>query len=109
MGTYFEVIFDNGGGTTLQVDAPEFTIYYENPEWAARDISGLLAGGTTAGWEGNCPEARYPEYDPDMQSNGGYRWWTRPEIEAVVASAEIRTGWRNEMEFFVALGCSDLG
>lgn len=104
MCVYFEIIFDNGGGITLQTEG--FCHNYDRPEWAARDVKVLLAEDNTDGWEGDDPEARDQEYDPEMERNGGYKWLTRQEVEEVIASGTIDSSWRNMRDFFVALGCA---
>ena len=54
----FDVIFDNGGGTTLQIGKRGYVHHYDTAEQAARDVKVLLDGGNANDWEGNEPQFR---------------------------------------------------
>ena len=98
----FDVIFDNGGGTTLQTH--RYCHHYSSPEQAAKDVLLLLRGdGNTADWDGDEPEHR-EEYDSEIERNGGWRWMSRREIEAILQRGRLDTSWGNQRDFFGALG-----
>jgi hypothetical protein len=49
-----EIIFDNGGGITLQkTDTPYYIHYYGNPAQLADDIRAIIAGNGPEEWDGN--------------------------------------------------------
>jgi len=96
-----QVIFDNGGGVTLQT--AEFAHHYMDGKQTADDVRALLDGGTTRGWEGDEPEARL-EVSQEEIRNGGYRVYGAEEIRQVLAAAEIDCSWANVGDFFGALG-----
>lgn len=75
--TNFTVIFDNGGGTTLQTAT--YCHYYDNPRSAAADVMAILEGDDPRGWDGNRPECRR-EYDWSTERSGGYKWLSRDEL-----------------------------
>lgn len=66
------IVFDNGGGVTLQI-GDEFAHHYLYPEQAANDFEDYLNNASTTSWEGHEPDAL--ELDPDDNDirNGGYR------------------------------------
>ncbi len=100
----FDVIFDNGGGTTLQVGKRGYVHAYDDPAQAAQDVKVLLDTGTTADWEGNQPECRM-NYDLDMERNGGYRWHDQDRVKSIIKSGKLSTIWgRNMQAFYAALG-----
>ncbi len=101
--TDLEVVFDNGGGITLQCD--EYCHFYEgNATQAAQDFKILLEGGSPADWEGNEEEFRiYPTHDEI--ANGGYEVMTAEEIAEILEDGEIETSSNNVGEFFRALDC----
>ena len=105
----FDLIFDNGGGITLQTS--DYCHNYSNPGQAARDVIGLLAcGGDTVGWDSNEPEFRQA-YDGEVELNGGYHWVTDNDVFEAVGQMpeEDRTNWLDsisgyaERAFFEAL------
>lgn len=89
------VIFDNGGGVTLQL--PGFSHWYNHGEQAAYDYLEYLRNGDTSDWDGNEPDAM--ECDPtiDQIVNGGYRIWTAGD------DFDAGSGWANEVDFFAVL------
>jgi len=82
----FDLIFDNGGGITLQTD--DYCHHFSGLEKeAAEAVAELLAPGdpdhATWGWDGDEPEHRI-EYDAGTEGSGGYHWVTEGDvIEAV--------------------------
>lgn len=104
----FEVVFDNGGGTTLQVGERGYVHHYDTPEQAAQDVKVLIATGTTDGWEGNEPESRI-EYDLETELNGGYFWVASSAIRSAMKLGKIEGSFgRNFTNFFKALGIKTL-
>ena len=90
----YAIIFDNGGGVTLQLN--EFAHHYACMDQAADDLKGYLKDQNTSEWEGHEPEAL--ECDPTDEdiNNGGYRVYND------VSSIKKGTGWANIDEFFKA-------
>jgi hypothetical protein len=80
--TNFALIFDNGGGITLQTE--NFCHYYSGTEeQTATDVADLLDGSDPQYWDGNYPECR-TTYDASLELNGSYHWVTDNDvIEAV--------------------------
>lgn len=104
MATKFNVIFDNGGGTTLQVGKRGFVHNYDNAGQCAEDVKVLLADGNTKDWEGDEPECR-TEFDFDIERNGGYQWHNQDEIKAAIKSGKIDASYGYNMHnFYKALG-----
>jgi hypothetical protein len=104
----FVVVFDNGGGTTLQVGKRGFVHHYDDPVQAARDVKTLLDGATTTDWDGHEPLHRI-EYNYDVERNGGYHWHDRSHVKQVLARGTLKpgnNGWgsRNVESFYDALG-----
>jgi hypothetical protein len=64
-----QVIFDNGGGLTLQTNewahSYEARSYEAIADQAAGDVLTLIADGTTDGWEGDNPDDGYLVLDLD--------------------------------------------
>lgn len=100
-----KVIFDNGGGLTLQLG--DYGHYYpHNIQQAAEDYKQYLQDQDTSWWEGNEDDAR--ELDPDYEQirNGGYRVYSEIEIARMINKR--REGiegqeWLNINEFIKAL------
>jgi hypothetical protein len=94
------VIFDNGGGITLQLG--DWAHCYDDPYQAAVDYAEYIKTGNTEGWEGH--EDFAAELDPeyDQIRNGGYRVYNAAEIEAELKNEDY-TGWANIDEFCEAL------
>ena len=112
--TNFDLIFDNGGGITLQTTdsnpANNYTHYYDDAEHAAQDISDLMDGADPAGWDNNDTDCR-KEYDHNTARNGGYHWVDNGDVMQAVGQvpADDRPEWlenirgRAEQEFFAHL------
>lgn len=96
----FAVIFDNGGGITLQSDG--YVHYYDDPAQAATDVTAILADNSTDDWEGHDPESRI-DYNYEDVRNGGYRWMDRTDVESAIASPEVTDSGYAFREFFAAL------
>lgn len=67
------VIFDNGGGITVQLHG--WAHYYQDPTQAAQDIAEWLKNHDTIGWEGHEIEALACDPTYDEIRNGGYWIW----------------------------------
>jgi len=99
------VIFDNGGGVTLQADNFDYGCVYDDGRLCAADVAMLLAGGSVAGWEGSDDDATLFSPSDDDIANGGYRIYDEADIRATIESGVIDTSWANINDFFVSLGC----
>ena len=90
----FDLIFDNGGGITLQTAS--YAHYFGGmggASDAAQCVSDLLAGAGTEHWEGNEPESRV-RYDADIARNGGYKWSDQDDVVAAL-NEENKAKWLN--------------
>jgi len=102
MSNQFVVIFDNGGGITLQTT--HYCHHYDNPAQAAHDVQALLRNEHPTRWEGNEPESRMI-YDPEMDRNGGYKWHNRADVKEAIKTGSVTwNGWRNIQAFYEAFG-----
>jgi len=71
--TIFEIIFDNGGGATLQVNGTEYVHNYDDMHQLAIDVRAIVDGANVADWDGNEPECYIDENTYlDHAPNGGY-------------------------------------
>lgn len=91
-----ELIFDNGGGITLQTDS--FVHSYDDAQQVARDALAILNGDDTSLWEGNEPECRIDPTDHDIR-NGGYRVMSLTDF---AGNAQSDASWRNVCDFQAA-------
>lgn len=95
--THERVIFDNGGGITVQLKS--WAHYYQDGTKAAEDVAiWILKGKDASGWEGHEPEALACDPSLDEIRNGGYRIWTIGDD-----NADVREWGRNTEEFFAEL------
>jgi hypothetical protein len=107
----FDLIFDNGGGITLQT-ADGYRHNYDDPVEVANDVNALLGGNDYAdAWDGNeAEDYEVMTYDAEVERNGGYRWLTRAEIVEIIAGGEYPAGsyqsvfGYNDANFFQAMG-----
>ena len=88
------VIFDNGGGVTLQLG--DWAHYYQDMAQAATDLKAYKATGNTDGWDGHEDESAELEPTYDQIRNGGYRVYH--SIADIKAAAED-TSWCNIRDF----------
>jgi hypothetical protein len=95
-----EVVFDNGGGITVQCDG--FTGNFDDPKVAAENIKAILDGDNAADWDSNL-DAQI-QYTQEEIGNGGYRVFDAGEISATIASGTIDSSWHNVRDVFAALG-----
>jgi len=118
-----EIIFDNGGGATLQDRDNNYMHYYQNMDQLANDVIDLKDGGTTLDWDGN----EFEEYlqiqkdnaeDPDEIEeddifidpsyddirNGGYRVFTIEDLLDYAKNIDIDDiSWGNIRDTVQAL------
>lgn len=98
------LIFDNGGGITLQLGG--FAFYTSDATQAAQLWQDFQKSGSTAGWDGHDEDAA--ECDPTGEEirNGGYRVLTADDIAREIAreiASDETTGWLNIDRFIQAL------
>jgi len=106
MAKKFAVIFDNGGGTTLQVGKRGFVHHYDDAAQAAKDVRVLMDTDDTNDWEGNEPEFRQ-EYNQKTERNGGYLWHDRADVKSTIQKGHLSYSevWGGNMgDFYKALG-----
>ena len=95
------IIFDNGGGITLQL--PGFAHYYTDAEQCAQDICNWEDDRDTTGWEGNEEESVF-EPTHDQINNGGYRVWTLADFNNRSNWDELKnSSWANIAALFERL------
>ncbi len=92
----FEIIFDNGGGATLQVNGTEYVHNYDDMQQLADDVRDLVSGADVSDWDGNEPECyisdeKYWKHQP----NGGYRALDNDTWQ----DDHTDSSWRNMREF----------
>jgi len=98
------VIFDNGGGITLQLG--EWGHWYQDPAQAACDYITYQQDGHADGWDGHEPDALDLDPDYDDIRNGGYRVYDETEIADALKEYQdgtLDTGWGNLQDFIAAL------
>jgi hypothetical protein len=104
----FVVIFDNGGGITLQV-ASGYNHSYDDGKQAGEDVKLLLAGADPADWDGNDSAAGTVRCTGADVRNGGARKLSSEEIAEIVEAGELDECWGYAMgEFFSALGVTNV-
>ena len=104
MSKKFFVIFDNGGGTTLQVGKRGFVHHYDDPTQAAQDVKALLDTDDTRHWEGNEPACRM-DYDANLERSGGYCWHSQDDVKYIVKAGVLSNPWGyNGRKFYESLG-----
>lgn len=104
-GDDLDVVFDNGGGITVQ--ARGFVHSYGDPQQAATDVKAILAADyDPSEWEGDEPTFYQGIWaDPDIERNGGYNWMDRTAIQEVIENGELDECHGYAMrDFFQALG-----
>ena len=101
--TNFNVIFDNGGGVTLQTEG--WNHNYTDAKQAGCDVKALLTGEDPADWDGNEPEAAEMTCTAEDIRNGGARQMDDSEVAEIVAGGTLDNCWGYNMaDFFTALG-----
>ena len=98
------VIFDNGGGTTLQLGG--YAHYYEDAEDAAEDWCIYQSGADTSDWDGHEDYSAALDPTEDEISNGGYLVMDTSDVEADV-EAPNQTSWANRDDFIAGVMISN--
>lgn len=101
MSTKATVIFDNGGGVTLQLGRA-FAHHYQDAKQAAKDAMEYLRTGNTTGWEGHEEGATEAPSD-EAQNNGGYRVMTFASVEEITRETWENFNWQNQEDFFAEI------
>lgn len=99
------VIFDNGGGITLQLGGT-FGHWYQDAVQAACDYITYMQDGHTDGWDGHEPDSLDLDPGYDDIRNGGYRVYDTSDVDNALAkyrANELDTGWGNIEDFVAAL------
>ena len=94
------IVWDNGGGMTIQDESVPYAHHYSDPKEAARDgIMSLLDGEDCGGWDGNDLDGLSPEdiahyehndeqgiieYDGEAEASGQMRHWNYAELESAI-------------------------
>lgn len=96
-----KLIFDNGGGLTLQLNN-SYAHWYQNIEQAAEDLKTYIEDGNTEGWEGH--EESEMELNPqyDQIQNGGYRVYSIYDIISMTKDEYMENSWGNVQDFCIA-------
>jgi hypothetical protein len=69
----YEIVFDNGGGATLQSHDGTVAIHYNDMDQLARDVRELDNGDDPCSWDGVNPEHYISDEEYDKHAgNGGY-------------------------------------
>jgi len=96
----FDLIFDNGGGITIQTS--DYAHTYDSAKQAAEDMHAILDGADPAkdGWAGNELDngVEPMSYEPDVERNGGYRWY----MNEVPTLEDGNMSWGNIEDFVKA-------
>jgi hypothetical protein len=100
----YEIVFDNGGGATLQTHDGRIAINYSDMEQLASDASFILNGEEADGWDGIEPEHFISDEQYEQHaSNGGYlAIQLDPRYRHNWPDAD-ETGWNNLATFLRAL------
>ena len=95
-----KVIFDNGGGITLQLNN-EYAHYYQDYQDAAEDYCLYQSGVGLEDWDGNDKELL--NFIPDQESvrNGGYKVYDQDDIKNLLKQDNV--SWHNKANFAIAL------
>lgn len=96
------VIFDNGGGTTLQLSDGEssYAHYYDDAAIAAGDLREAFSNGFGS-FDGNEPDAEECAPTDDEIRNGGYKVARFDSVSEMddFANSEFESSWFNAREF----------
>lgn len=95
-----KIIFDNGGGTTLQL--PGYAHLYSDSRQAARDLADYLNAANIDDWDGNEPESA--ELNPSLEEieDGSYQEFS---VEEIIEESKDHdsAGWSNIDQFSLTL------
>lgn len=96
----FMVIFDNGGGATLQVSPCGYAHHYDDMEQLAMDVIALADGDDADDWDGHEDAARIPlEHLRDHIDTGGHRVLYRVLSQGDWDQADAGSSWRNVRDY----------
>ena len=94
------VIFDNGGGVTLQL--PGYSHHYASGELAAVDYAAYLRDTDTTGWDGGDDDGSENLDPTDAEiRNGGYRVWNTSDFADAYGDTDFESeeSWNNVIDF----------
>ena len=94
------VIFDNGGGITLQIGA--WAHHYTDPRSAAIDLEIFFDEGSADGWDGHEAESAACNPTDDEIRNGGYQVAVYSSWGEAV-NDKRNNGWVNVRDFRAAI------
>ena len=94
-----KVIFDNGGGITLQLG--NYGHYYDDAENAVNDYIEFLKNQDTSDWEGNDQEALELNSNWEDVQNGGYTIMDFEDIKNAIKDEDIENYWGHNVEEFI--------
>lgn len=105
----FEIIFDNGGGATLQVMDGSFAHSYDDMMQLAEDARRLLGGETPELWDGHEPECYVSDEKFNAHvDNGGYKLLDSDDLVSEGLEEKCtRNGWANMIAFFEAYSATN--
>jgi len=95
------LIFDNGGGLTMQL--PGYAHHYDDMAQAAEDYKVFLQDGNTNGWEGHEQDAADIDPTYEQQRNGGYEIMDAEDIQTALANPDFDSAWYNVSGFIEEL------
>ena len=97
-----QIVFDNGGGVTLQT-SDGYAHYYQDMRLAAVDAMAFADSGSTDGWDGNDPDALI-NHTHDQINNGGYRVYDQDDVRDYmhvrIDEDDDNQSWQNIRDFF---------
>jgi len=94
------LLFDNGGGLTLQLNN-SYAHWYQNMDQAAEDLISYISEGNTDGWDGHEEDELQLIPTDDQIQNGGYRVYSMEDI-SVMPKDEYMESWGNIKDFCIA-------
>jgi len=95
------LIFDNGGGLTLQLNNT-YAHWYQNMNQAAEDLKAYIKDKNTEYWDGNEEESMELNPQYDQIQNGGYRVYSLEDIVFITEEEYMDSGWGNVRDFCIA-------
>ncbi len=103
LAAQYEIVFDNGGGATLQNHNGSVVIHYNDMDQLARDVKELDGGDDPCAWDGIGPEGFISDdqYDHHARNGGYYAIQLDPEYRHNWPSPDD-TGWNNIAAFIRA-------
>ncbi len=97
------VIFDNGGGVTVQLSngTHSWAHSYDDAEQAAGDVRDALTDGSFYGFDGDESDAATVDPTDEEIRNGGFRVVIFSDLDDLHthANEQFQSGWGNERRF----------